>query len=276
MKILFVCTGNTCRSPMAEGYVNSLKLKDITAISAGFGFTGDPVSQNSVLAMAEMGVGISEHRSRTVNPYLVNEADKIVCMSETHKQTLLSFGADGDKIEVLGISDPFGRDLSVYRECAKQIVNGINQLLGIAPVKVVVATEQDIPTIAEIEKERFSQPWSENSISSAMNNNTIFFLAKKNGKSVGYVGLSVVADEGYITNIATLKEAEKQGVATALLTKVCEYCVQKELAFFSLEVRKSNTPAIKLYKRFLMEKVGERKNFYQNPKEDALIFTRRF
>lgn len=261
---------------MAEGYVNSLKLKDITATSAGFGFSGDTVSQNSVLAMGEMGVDISEHRSRTVNPYLVNEADKIVCMGEGHKQTLISFGVDGNKIEVLGVGDPFGSDISVYRDCAKQIVNGINQLLGIKQIEVVIATESDIPIIAEIEKERFSEPWSENSIRSAMNNNTVFFLAKQNGKTVGYVGLSVVADEGYITNIAVKKEAEKQGVATALLAKVCEYCVEKQLAFFSLEVRKSNTQAIKLYKRFLMEEVGLRKNFYVTPKEDALIFTRRF
>lgn len=276
MKILFVCTGNTCRSPMAEGYLNSLKLKDVTAVSAGFGFSGDTVSQNSVLAMGEMGVDISAHRSRTVNPYLIDEADKIVCMGDGHKQTLISFGVDGDKIEVLGIDDPFGGDISVYRDCAKQIVGAINQLLGIKPIEVTVATQNDITDIAEIEKERFSDPWSENSIRSAMNNNTVFFLAKKNGKTAGYVGLSVVADEGYITNIATKKEAEKQGVATALLTKVCEYSVQKELAFFSLEVRKSNTPAIKLYKRFLMEQEGERKNFYVTPKEDALIFTRRF
>ena len=276
MKILFVCTGNTCRSPMAEGYVNSLKLKDVTAVSAGFGFSGDTVSQNSVLAMCEMGVDISEHRSRTVNPYLIDEAEKIVCMTTGHKQTLIALGADPNKIEVLGVGDPFGCDITVYRDCAKQIVGAINQLLGIKPIEVTVATQNDITDIAEIEKERFSDPWSENSIRSAMNNNTVFFLAKKNGKTAGYVGLSVVADEGYITNIATKKEAEKQGVATALLTKVCEYSVQKELAFFSLEVRKSNTPAIKLYKRFLMEQEGERKNFYVTPKEDALIFTRRF
>ena len=276
MKILFVCTGNTCRSPMAEGYLNSLKLKDVNAVSAGFGFSGDTVSQNSVLAMGEMGVDISEHRSRTVNPYLIDEAEKIVCMTTGHKQTLIALGADPNKIEVLGVGDPFGCDITVYRDCAKQIVGAINQLLGIKPIEVTVATQNDITDIAEIEKERFSDPWSENSIRSAMNNNTVFFLAKKNGKTAGYVGLSVVADEGYITNIATKKEAEKQGVATALLTKVCEYSVQKELAFFSLEVRKSNTPAIKLYKRFLMEQEGERKNFYVTPKEDALIFTRRF
>lgn len=276
MNILFVCTGNTCRSPMAEGYLNSLKLKDITAKSAGFGFSGDQVSQNSVLAMGEMGVDITAHLSRTVNPYLLEEADKIVCMSDGHKQTLITFGVNQNKIEVLGIDDPFGCDLSVYRDCAKQIVKGINQMFGITPINVVLATKEDIPFIAEIEKERFSAPWSENSIKSAMDNNTVFFLAKKENKTLGYVGLSVVADEGYITNIATKKEAEKQGVATALLTKVCEYSLQKELAFFSLEVRKSNCGAINLYKRFLMEAVGERKNFYQNPKEDALIFTRRF
>ena len=122
-----------------------------------------------------------------------------------------------------------------------------------------------------IEKECFSTPWSEESFKTA--ENTRFYLYFDGEKVVGYVGIYSVLDEGYITNIAVLKDHRKKGVATSLLKELTEK--ESALSFISLEVRESNAAAISLYTKFNFKKEGVRKAFYSNPKEDGLILTRR-
>ena len=121
------------------------------------------------------------------------------------------------------------------------------------------------------EKECFSTPWSEESFKTA--DNTRFYLYFEGEKVVGYVGIYSVLDEGYITNIAVLKDYRKKGVATSLLKELTEK--ESALSFISLEVRESNAAAISLYTKFNFKKEGVRKAFYSNPKEDGLILTRR-
>jgi len=123
----------------------------------------------------------------------------------------------------------------------------------------------------EIEKECFSAPWSEESFKSA--ENTRFYLYFEDQKVVGYVGIYSVLDEGYITNIAVLKNYRKKGIATKLLKELTEK--ENNLSFISLEVRASNIAAISLYEKFEFKQEGIRKAFYSNPKEDGLILTRR-
>ena len=122
-----------------------------------------------------------------------------------------------------------------------------------------------------IEKECFSTPWSEESFKTA--DNTRFYLYFEGEKVVGYVGIYSVLDEGYITNIAVLKDHRKKGIATSLLKELTEK--ESALSFISLEVRESNAAAISLYTKFNFKKEGVRKAFYSNPKEDGLILTRR-
>ena len=132
-------------------------------------------------------------------------------------------------------------------------------------------SNKDVPAkeLSEIEKECFSAPWSEESFKSAQN--TSFYVYFINDAPVGYVGIYTVLDEGYITNIAVKKACRNKGVAKSLLKEIIS--VNNGLSFISLEVRKSNTPAIKLYEKFNFIKKGERKNFYSTPPEDALILT---
>ena len=85
-----------------------------------------------------------------------------------------------------------------------------------------------------------------------------------------------VLDEGYVTNIGVLPDHRKKGIGKALTNQLIDYSVSQKLAFLSLEVRVSNTPAINLYTSLGFKEVGKRKNFYSNPKEDALIMTRYF
>ena len=135
--------------------------------------------------------------------------------------------------------------------------------------------ERDAKYIAEIEQYCFSTPWTEKQVKSC-DNSTVFFLAKADGKTVGYGGMYTVLDEGYITNIGVMPDYRRRGIGAKLVSKLIDYSVRNSLSFLSLEVRVSNIAAIKLYDSFGFKEVGKRKNFYSNPKEDALIMTRYF
>ncbi len=280
MNILFVCTGNTCRSPMAEGYLKSKNLPDVKAQSRGLSSNGEAVSQNSALAMKEIGIDISGLVSEQINFSDIVWADKIICMSQSHK-TAVSLYTSPDKVFVLGggIPDPFGGDLKVYTECRNAITDAIDSLLKdgfFSELQIMTMAREHIKSIAELEKICFSTPWSEETILQAFISGTKFFVAVKNGKLLGYIGISCIIDEGYIANIAVFPEHRNEGIATALLNRVFSHAKDTGLSFVSLEVRASNTAAINLYEKTGFKEEGRRKNFYDNPKEDALIMTKRF
>ncbi len=132
MNILFVCTGNTCRSPMAEGIFKKLlaekNITDINCSSAGlFAMTGDEVTPNSVKACERFGVDISSHRARRITSFVLDETDKFVCMTFDHAASL-SLYVDPDKVLVLGggIPDPYGGDIETYMMCANSIKIALN------------------------------------------------------------------------------------------------------------------------------------------------------
>ncbi len=108
-----------------------------------------------------------------------------------------------------------------------------------------------------------------------MNAKTFFYVASVGGVTAGYMGISIIAGEGYVTNIAVLPRFRKQGVALCILNTVIENH-KNDLDFISLEVRVSNDAAISLYKKLGFEMVGTRKRFYEHPTEDALIMTKTF
>lgn len=138
-------------------------------------------------------------------------------------------------------------------------------------IEIKLASLFDAPEILKIENACFSSPWSEGSIRDALENPcSHFYLAYCDGEIAGYIGLQVFSGEGYVTNIATLPEYRRQGVAKALLTKALE----NETEFVTLEVRESNAAAITLYKSFGFERVGVRPNYYSNPTENAILMTK--
>ncbi len=135
-------------------------------------------------------------------------------------------------------------------------------------------SESHISAIAGIEKECFSSPWSEEGIRSELTNDSAyFFAAMQDGVVLGYGGMHITLDESYIANIAVRDIARKKGVGSAVLSALIDTAKKKGCSFLSLEVRKSNTPAIGLYEKFGFENVGERKNFYTSPIENAIIMT---
>ncbi len=128
-KIIFVCTGNTCRSPMAEGYLKSKNRKDLDIISRGLAADGSPVSENSVLAMKELGIDISAHTSKQLTFADIDETSVFICMSASHADILEGLGIDKMKLFVLGISDPYGADIEVYKKCRDEIIEGIDEFI---------------------------------------------------------------------------------------------------------------------------------------------------
>lgn len=134
--------------------------------------------------------------------------------------------------------------------------------------------ENHLKDVAALEKECFSTPWSEAGLKAELTNPFArFFVARVNGSVAGYIGAHNVFGEVYITNIAVSEGFRKKGIGSALIKSLVS-CAEREAAVFvTLEVRKSNLPAIALYEKSGFEKVGERVGFYENPKEDALLMT---
>jgi len=148
----------------------------------------------------------------------------------------------------------------------------INENLTIEKVK-----ECHVGQIAEIEQESFSDPWSHDALLYECENKLAHFHAAViDGQVVGYFGLHIVIDEGYITNIAVRESYRGQGIAKSMMSKMLELASQHKLCSLTLEVRASNQPAISLYRRFGFQSEGLRKGFYTLPADDAIIMTRRF
>lgn len=136
MQILFVCTGNTCRSPMASCMMNALlaktNLSSISADSAGVSaWNGHPASVQAIEAMERKGLCLAEHRSRMVTQDILNEADWVVCISEGHESVLRSrFARLPHTISFNpAIPDPYGGTTEEYLQCAALMEPQLKHLL---------------------------------------------------------------------------------------------------------------------------------------------------
>ena len=129
--------------------------------------------------------------------------------------------------------------------------------------------------VAALERTCFSHPWSVEMLAEELYNETASFLVAEgeDGSVLGYAGLHVVLDEGYIDNVAVDPACRRQGIADALIDTFVRFGAAR-LAFLTLEVRAGNAPAIALYEKHGFYEVGRRKDYYDDPKEDAILMTR--
>ena len=134
--------------------------------------------------------------------------------------------------------------------------------------------ENHVEKLALIEKECFSTPWSENALREELeNSHARFLVAVCDGEVSGYIGAHNILGEVYITNVAVSEKHRRKGMGENLINSLISLCESENAEFITLEVRESNKPAINLYKKMNFKDVGKRKNFYENPREDAILMT---
>ncbi|WP_353893171.1 low molecular weight protein arginine phosphatase [Proteinivorax hydrogeniformans] len=147
MNILIICTGNTCRSPLAAAYLNSITREDTKVESAGLmAVERLPASENSIKVADKENIDLSSHKSKQVDQQLIDNADLILTMTEGHKRNLLALfpqsegkvytltehslkNSKDDKAAQNGdICDPFGQSLAQYERCFRQIKQHLKHL----------------------------------------------------------------------------------------------------------------------------------------------------
>ena len=132
--------------------------------------------------------------------------------------------------------------------------------------------ESHVAKVAALEKLCFSDPWSETSVASELDNPlSLWLIAEEEGTVLGYVGSQTVLDETDMMNIAVQPECRRRGIAAALIGELVNQLRERGSHILRLEVRESNVPAIALYESMGFTQLGLRKNYYRNPKENALI-----
>ena len=145
-------------------------------------------------------------------------------------------------------------------------------------IQITPAANEHLPQLTALERICFpADPWSETLYRAALDNPAVAILLAQgeDGALLGYAVLSTVLDEGNLDNIAVAPEARRRGVADALLDVLTGFG-RENLAALMLEVRASNAPAIALYEKHGFAAVGRRKNYYDAPREDAILMTLTF
>jgi ribosomal-protein-alanine N-acetyltransferase len=139
-------------------------------------------------------------------------------------------------------------------------------------IKIIPMTQNHVSSVAALETVCFTDPWSENSVASELVNPlSVWLVAEAEGAVVGYVGSQTVMGETDMMNVAVHPNYRRSGIARMLILELIKALKERESSSLTLEVRASNVPAITLYTNLGFVETGRRRNYYRNPKEDALI-----
>lgn len=140
--------------------------------------------------------------------------------------------------------------------------------------RICDASREHVGQLEGLERQCFSLPWTKEQLESQLpDEQHCFLIALEEERVLGYVGMMHVLDEGYISNVAVSPDARRRGIGDALVSGILERAKKLQLSFVTLEVRESNQGAIALYRKHGFMAVGRRKNYYEQPREDAILMT---
>lgn len=136
-------------------------------------------------------------------------------------------------------------------------------------------TVEDLEQVAELEEELFTVPWTkEGFLTYLMKDNTLMFVVEEKGKILAYASILTVLDEGDVLNVAVRRDRQREGIGHFLMECMIRMAAERGVTTIHLEVRESNGPARRLYKRLGFKEDGLRKNYYEEPVENAVLMTR--
>ena len=261
---------------MAAALFAAMGCDGFVVQSAGLAaWPGSAASEHAITV-----TGIHDHTSQQATAELLEQADVIICLARGHALQIAPF-VPHEKIRVLGggVADPFGGSLGDYRAYAAQIQAALPSLLPDirCTANIIPANPSHIPTIAQLEQVVFSHAASELKLHEKLALDTCHMLtALLDDEIVGFVIVDEIAGEAFIDDLAVFPAFWHQGVASKLLARAELAAILRGCTKMHLEVRESNTPARKLYEQRGYTQVGRRKNYYQNPRKDAILYTLEF
>lgn len=147
-------------------------------------------------------------------------------------------------------------------------------LVNLSEISISKMTKDDVEDVVNIESEAYGKHhWAKSSFYDEMSNNLAkYYVAKTtDGQLVGYAGTWHIIDEGHITTIAVKNKYLRNHIGEKIIQAIIDDCYKNNIKYLTLEVRVSNTPAIKLYEKYGFQSLGTRKGYYQDNNEDALI-----
>ena len=284
MRVLFLCTGNTCRSPMAAALFSHISGAE--AESAGLcAAEGQPAAAHMKTLAPAYHVNLSSHKSRPVSIEMLTQADAVVCLSSAHAMQI-SAVISPEKIRVLGggIADPFGGSLEEYRACTEQMQAAMPALLKDlrCACRIVPTEEAHLPAMAALQqavfhppaskarlRERFAVPHA-HMLTALLDDSVQAGLGINGCAQAGYIAVDEIADEAFIDDVAVFPQVQQRGIGSALLAQAETGAILRGCKTIHLEVRE-HSGARALYAARGYKEVGRRKNFYQTPAEDAIL-----